>query len=120
MKNFTIFAVSVFFLAGAPNASADALQGEALFHGAIKCKNCHKTSAKKKLGPGLAGVTKRAPEDWLMKWLKDPQGTWAANEGYTKTLKAKLKRESKPKTRHKTKKLTDPQIADLVDYLKTL
>lgn len=120
MKNIAVYAVSIFFFAGASYASADAALGEALFHGAAKCKNCHKISSKKKLGPGLAGVAKRAPEGWLAKWLKDPQGTWAANEGYTKTLKSTLKRESKPKTRHKTKKLTDTQIKGIIDYLKTL
>lgn len=73
-----------------------------------KCKACHAITAKKKMGPGLAGIfgkdTKIAgkmDEAGLKAWLKDPK---AVNK------KAKM-----PKT-----KLKDQQLADVIEYLKTL
>ncbi len=120
MKHY-IFAVIAALALGAPQAFADAAAGEALFNGDGKCKNCHKITEKKKVGPGLAGVTKRVPEEWLTAWMKDPKGVWTANEGYTVELKKAMKKESKPKPGHKVKKkLTDQEIADLIDFMKTL
>lgn len=117
MRKIALAAAALLVLS-VSQASADPAAGESLFNGGGKCKNCHKTTEKKKVGPGLAGITKRASEDWIKAWLKDPQGVWEANEGYTKTLKAAMKKESKPKTSHKTKKLSDQEIADLMDYMK--
>jgi nitrite reductase (NO-forming) len=37
-----------------------------------KCLACHSIGGGKKLGPDLAGVTKRRSEQWLAKWLKSP------------------------------------------------
>ncbi len=38
-----------------------------------KCLACHTIGQGKKLGPDLAGVTKRRSDDWLAKWLKSPE-----------------------------------------------
>lgn len=101
-------------------AHADANAGKSLFEGAVKCTNCHNINDKKKVGPGLAGITKRASEDWLKKWLKDPPAAWNADDEYTKKLKEAMKKADKPKPSHTTRALTDQEIADLMDYLKTL
>ena len=101
-------------------ARADMNAGKAFFAGPGKCANCHNINEKKKVGPGLANVTKRATEDWLKKWLKDPPATWNAEDEYTKQLKVIMKKEGKPKPSHATKPLSDQEIQDLLDYMKTL
>lgn len=112
--------ITVFFTLSVSHAFADTAAGEAVYK-AAKCKNCHKLTAKKKVGPGLAGISKRASDEWLIAWFKDYKAVWKANEGYTKTLKKVMKKESKPKPTHKVKmKLSDQQINDLLAYMKTL
>ncbi|MGK7345202.1 MAG: c-type cytochrome [Candidatus Nitrospinota bacterium M3_3B_026] len=111
--------VVIMFMA-APRAMADAAAGEKLFNGDGRCKTCHRTSDKKKVGPGLKGVVERAGEDWLRDWLKDPPAVWNGDNPYTLDLKKKMKKESKPKPTHKTRKLTDQEVGDLIDFFKTL
>ncbi|VAX18464.1 hypothetical protein MNBD_NITROSPINAE04-360 [hydrothermal vent metagenome] len=111
----------IFLFASAPHVFADAAAGKAIFEKIGKCENCHKITAKQKVGPGLAGISKRTPEKWLKAWLKDYLAVWKANEGYTKTLKKTMGKESKPKPTHKVEiKLSDQQINDLIEYLNTL
>jgi nitrite reductase (NO-forming) len=38
-----------------------------------KCLACHSIGQGRKLGPDLAGVTKRRTDAWLGKWLKSPE-----------------------------------------------
>jgi nitrite reductase (NO-forming) len=47
-----------------------AVQGKLDFES--KCLACHSVGQGKKLGPDLAGVTKRRDDAWLAKWLKAP------------------------------------------------
>ena len=37
-----------------------------------KCFACHSVGQGKKLGPDVAGVTKRRTDEWLARWLKSP------------------------------------------------
>lgn len=104
----------------APQASADAAGGEKLFNGDGRCKTCHRTSGKKKVGPGLKGVVERAGEEWIRAWLKDPPAVWSGADPYTADLKKRMKKEDKPKPTHKTRELTDQEVEDLIDFFKTL
>ena len=38
-----------------------------------KCLACHSVGQGKKLGPDIAGVTKRRTDAWLTQWLKSPE-----------------------------------------------
>jgi nitrite reductase (NO-forming) len=38
-----------------------------------KCLACHSVGQGRKLGPDVAGVTKRRSDDWLARWLKSPE-----------------------------------------------
>jgi nitrite reductase (NO-forming) len=38
-----------------------------------KCLACHSVGQGKKLGPDVAGVTKRRSDDWLFRWMKSPE-----------------------------------------------
>jgi nitrite reductase (NO-forming) len=38
-----------------------------------KCLACHSIGQGRKLGPDLAGLTKRRSDDWITKWLQSPE-----------------------------------------------
>ena len=102
---------------------ASALDGKALFK--KKCSKCHNKTKKKKIGPGLKGVSKRAPRDWAEQWVADPQGMWEKNEGYTVTMRKKQKgtKRKKTKMKYKTMKVKPPTAEEakaILDYVFTL
>ena len=103
--------------------AGDAANGEKLFNDKAKgqCSVCHNTSGKKKVGPGLAGVSSRFSDGWLVKWLMDPQGVWEANDAETQKMKESVKKTKKKKTAMKLKnKLSQQQAEDIVAYMKGL
>ena len=57
--------------ASATPTDPDAVAGKLAFES--KCLACHSIGQGKKLGPDLAGVTKRRSKDWLARWLKEPE-----------------------------------------------
>ena len=57
--------------ASATPSDPDAVAGKQAFES--KCLACHSIGEGKKLGPDLAGVSKRRTGDWLTKWLKSPE-----------------------------------------------
>lgn len=110
-----VLGVSSIALAG------DAGKGKALFEGAGKCKTCHKLTADKLVGPGLAEVSKRIPDEaWLKKWILDSQAVWDGKDATVEALKARAGKAGKPKTAMKAGKLTDAEVDDVIAYLKTL
>ncbi len=56
--------------ASATPTDPDTVQGKLAFES--KCLACHSVGQGKKLGPDIAGVTKRRSDEWLTKWLKSP------------------------------------------------
>ncbi len=57
--------------ASAAPTEPEAVRGKQDFES--KCLACHSMGFGKKLGPDLAGVTKRRSDDWLARWLKSPE-----------------------------------------------
>jgi len=57
--------------ASATPTDPDAAQGKLDFES--KCLACHTVGDGNKVGPDLAGVTKRRSDDWLTRWLKEPE-----------------------------------------------
>jgi nitrite reductase (NO-forming) len=49
----------------------DAVQGKLAFES--KCLACHSVGQGKKLGPDIAGVTRRRNDEWLFRWMKAPE-----------------------------------------------
>jgi nitrite reductase (NO-forming) len=49
----------------------EAVAGKLAFES--KCLACHSVGHGKKLGPDLAGVSKRRSNNWLTKWMKSPE-----------------------------------------------
>lgn len=54
------------------NQKANASVGEDIYN--KMCMSCHSTTDKVLVGPGLKGVSERRTEEWILKWVKDPQG----------------------------------------------
>ena len=44
--------------------------GEQIYNS--KCTSCHKLSAEKGIGPGLAGITERRRPEWIMNMMLNP------------------------------------------------
>lgn len=57
--------------ASATPTEPDAVAGKLAFES--KCLACHSVGGGRKLGPDVAGVTKRRSQAWLARWLKEPE-----------------------------------------------
>jgi nitrite reductase (NO-forming) len=57
--------------ASATPTEPDAVAGKLAFES--KCLACHSIGEGRKLGPDLAGVSKRRDRAWLGRWLKEPE-----------------------------------------------
>lgn len=55
---------------GAKASAADIAAGKQIFE--TKCMSCHTVGQGKRVGPDLAGVTKRRKRAWIMRWVTDP------------------------------------------------
>lgn len=77
-----------------------------------KCLACHALvgGRGKKIGPDLAGVTKRRTDDWLRRWLKSPEDMLASDPD----AKALLKEHNNLPMPNQN--LSDKEIAGLIKY----
>jgi nitrite reductase (NO-forming) len=71
--------------ASATPTDPEAVQGKQAFES--KCLACHSLGGGKKLGPDLAGVTRRRTESWLKNWLASPEKMLASDADAKKLLK---------------------------------
>ena len=119
MKKVSLLA-ALFLFSMIAVAHADAKRGEEIYNTKSKgrCAVCHKFG-KKLVGPDLTGVTGRATEKWIKKWLADPKKVWNENDPYMVDLKKRMKKMKRKKPSHKTPPLTADMIDDLIDFLKT-
>lgn len=85
-------------------------KGEALFQ-SKGCVACHTIGKGKLTGPDLKGVTDRRDQEWLTKWLKDPD-TMILTDPTAKDL---LKEFMVPMP---NQGLTDEDIDALIAFLK--
>ncbi|MGB7291588.1 MAG: cytochrome c [Thermodesulfobacteriota bacterium] len=85
-------------------------KGEALFQ-SKGCIACHTIGKGKLTGPDLKGVTVRRDQEWLARWLKDPDSMILTDP----TAKELLKEFLVPMP---NQGLTDEDIKALMAYLK--
>ncbi len=71
--------------ASATPTDPDAVAGKLAFES--KCLACHSVGEGKKLGPDVAGVTKRRSDAWLARWLKEPEKMLATDPDAKAMLK---------------------------------
>ena len=101
----TLFAVSI-------NASAQDLDGEALFKS--QCAACHHP-LKDVTGPALQGISDRAPnKDWLYSWIKNSQALVASGDQYANEIFTKWRKI--PMTSFSN--LSNAEIDAIVDYVE--
>jgi nitrite reductase (NO-forming) len=88
----------------------EAIRGKEAFES--KCLACHSIGGGKKLGPDLAGVTKRRTESWLTRWLKSPE-TMLASDPDAKKLLQEHNNLPMP-----NQNLTDAEIREFIKYFR--
>ncbi len=95
---------------GSPKATAEVKAGQKTFE--TQCVACHTIGKGDRTGPDLKGVTKRRTSEWLTKWMRDPVAMGATNH-IGKEVSAKYGEVIMPDF-----ELSDPQIAELLAFLK--
>jgi nitrite reductase (NO-forming) len=96
--------------ASAVPPDAESQQGKLDFES--KCFACHSMGHGKKLGPDLAGVTKRRSDSWLTSWLKSPEKMLQSDAD----AKAMLKEYNNIPMPNQN--LTDAEIRQYLKYFK--
>jgi nitrite reductase (NO-forming) len=86
----------------------EAARGKLAFES--KCLACHSFGQGKKLGPDLAGVTKRRTDAWLGKWLKSPE-TMLQTDADAKALLKESNNIPMP-----NQNLTEAEIREFIRY----
>ncbi len=86
----------------------DAVQGKLAFES--KCLACHSVGQGKKLGPDVAGVTRRRTDEWLTRWLRSPEKMLETDAA----AKAMLKDHSNIPMPNQS--LTDTEIRQYLKY----
>lgn len=77
-----------------------------------KCMACHSIGQGKKLGPDLAGVTKRRSNEWLTKWMKSPE-KMLETDGDAKAMLKEYNNIPMP-----NQNLSDAEIRQYIEYFK--
>jgi nitrite reductase (NO-forming) len=76
-----------------------------------KCLACHSIGGGDKLGPDLYGITKRRPDDWLRRWMKNPEQMLQTDADAKKMLE-------KWKLPMPNQNLTDQEVTQYLAYFK--
>jgi len=84
------------------------------------CVSCHYTDGRKMVGPGLKNVTQRHSDEWLHKFLSNPQATWKGDDAETMELKKRVRKTRSPVTSCRKNPMSDGELNDLLAYLKSL
>lgn len=56
------------------------LKGQAIFKN--KCSVCHAATDEVLVGPGLKGIAKRRPMDWIVRWVNNPKKVIESGDKY--------------------------------------
>lgn len=76
------------------------------------CKVCHNLNNVTLIGPGLAGIHERRPEEWLIPWIKNSQKVIASGDKYAVALFNKHNKVTMP-----SYDFTDDQIKSILAYI---
>ncbi len=96
--------------ASATPTDPEAVKGKADFES--KCLACHSMGEGKKLGPDLAGVTKKRSDAWLTRWLKEPE-KMLQTDADAKALLKEYNNIPMP-----NQALTDAEVRQYLQYFK--
>lgn len=109
-KNVVGFLVVAGWLIGSLPASAQE-SGKEIFQKA--CAACHSIGAGKLVGPDLAGVNDKRPEDWLLKFIKSSQSLVKAGDQTATALFEQFNKIGMP-----DQALSDEQIKKVLAHVK--
>jgi mono/diheme cytochrome c family protein len=107
LMSILAFCCSLF---AAGNVAAEEDEGEKLF--AQVCVACHTIGGGKLIGPDLANVHQRRPEEWLLKFIKSSQSVVASGDEYAVTLFEEFLKIPMPDNNY-----TDEQIRAIIAYI---
>ncbi|MCZ2357021.1 MAG: cytochrome c [Bacteroidia bacterium] len=91
----------------------NAAQGEKAFKSI--CAACHSVGKGKVVGPDLSGVTDRRTETWLLSFIKSSQTMVKKGDPVAVKLFNDYNKIQMP-----DQNMTDPQIKDILAYVKSL
>lgn len=66
------------------------IKGQEIFKN--NCSTCHATTDEVVVGPGLKGILKRRPINWIVKWVNNPQKVIKSGDKYAVSLYEKFNR----------------------------
>lgn len=92
------------------NQSAD--EGKTIFE--TKCAGCHTIGGGKLVGPDLKGVTQLRDQQWLTKFISDPEAMFAANDPVATQLLSEFNNLKMPNLG-----LTSAEVASVIAYLES-
>ena len=99
--------VTLLFASG---AGAQADEGERLFK--TICVACHTVGGGKLIGPDLADVHKRRPQEWLLKYIKSSQAVIKSGDPYAVQLFEQFNKVIMPDNAY-----NDAQILSIIEYV---
>lgn len=110
-----MFAAFIAFAAGlsAQDTKPSAAEGKSLFE-ANNCGSCHAMD-KKIVGPALRGVTERRKQEWLISWIRNNKKFRESGDADAQ----KLFTEFGGAAMNIYENLTDAQILNILEYIKT-
>jgi nitrite reductase (NO-forming) len=91
-----------------PNTAA-AAEGKLAFES--RCLACHSVGSGDRLGPDLQGVTRRRTEDWITRFLQDPQAMFQTDDDAQALL-------ARYQVQMPNQNLTDAEIRQFISYFR--
>lgn len=106
-----ILTAALFIVSGITVAGQDI--GEAAFK--QTCGACHTIGRGRLVGPDLAGVEQRLPQEWIIKFVKSSQSVIKSGDKYADSLFQAYNQLPMPDNPN----LSDEQIKEILTYIQT-
>ncbi len=105
-------AMTTAYVPASPAEAAAIAAGDALFKN--NCAQCHAVNDKV-VGPALAGISKRRPTPWVIKWVKNSSKVIASGDEYA----VKLFEDNGKQQMPAFPQLSDQDITSIVAWVKS-
>lgn len=113
-RNLTIVITTLSFILfyGSSSNAQDIADGESNFK--LTCAACHSIGKGRLVGPDLANIEQRQPEEWIIKFVKSSQSVINSGDKYADSLFQAFNKVIMPDQ----PTLTDNQIKNIIAYIK--